>query len=78
MLDRGAARVTAAEKVGNEFHVTLTGYAGHGYQLQRSDAAVGAWTNVGVPQVGSGDSLMLSDHGGVTGSGRFYRVRIEP
>jgi autotransporter-associated beta strand protein len=71
-------RILTAVKSGANFTVTVQGYAGHTYQLQRADTLAGPWINVGAAQNGAGASLNLTDNGGATGSARFYRVSVTP
>ena len=63
---------------GQSFTVTITGYAGHGYQLQRADTLTGPWTTVGNNQPGTGAMLAFTDNGGATGTQKFYRISVAP
>lgn len=79
VLNSSNIRVTSSALAGADFTVTLTGYAGHTYQLQRADSLTAAtWTALGTAQPGSGTVLALTDAGGATGPQRFYRVRVSP
>ena len=78
VIENTDRRILTSEKSGANFSVTITGYAGYSYQLQRSDTLTGAWTNIGPAVVGNGSTLILTDVGGATGSARFYRVAVTP
>lgn len=57
---------------------TRTSVVGHTYQLQRSDSLIPAdWVNIGAGRSGTDDPLLFQDANGVTGSSRFYRIRIQ-
>ena len=61
------------------FSLTIQGYDGHSYQLQRSATLNSAdWQNVGPAQDGTGGALTFTDFG-VSGSPQgFYRILISP
>ena len=78
VLDRSDRVITSFAEVGGDVAVTITGYAGHNYQLQRSDTLPGDWQDVGAPQVGAGAPLQFTD-AWVTGqTNRFYRIKVSP
>ena len=53
VLDASSVRVRQTSVSGANFIVTIQGYQGHTYQLQRSASlTVAAWTNVGASQAG--------------------------
>ncbi len=69
--------VTSAMQSGGTFTLTITGYDGHTYQLQRSATLTGAtWQNLGAAQDGVGDALTFTDATG--GSQNFYRILVSP
>ncbi len=78
VLDSKSVKVTSVAINGSDFVLTLQGYAGHGYQLQRNDDLAGQWANVGSVQNGNGLPLTFTDTGGVSGPAGFYRVLIYP
>lgn len=78
VIENTERRILTATKAGANFSVTITGYAGHNYQLQRADAPGGTWGNIGSPSAGGGTTLTLTDAGGATGTARFYRVLVSP
>ena len=78
VLDRSAVKVDLFEIAGPSINVTLTGYAGHSYQLQYSDDLSGNWKNIGPAQAGGNAPITLTDPAGATGDRRFYRVSLAP
>lgn len=78
VLDSSLVRAKTAEKAGTSFTVTIQGYAGHSYQLQRTETLSGPWTSIGPPQAGNGGMLTFIDSGGATGDRKFYRVAVAP
>ncbi|MCB1134359.1 MAG: hypothetical protein KDN05_24805, partial [Verrucomicrobiae bacterium] len=78
VLDRSAVKIDSVEMAGTSFAVTVTAYAGHVYQLQRSDDLSGPWENIGPAQAGGNAPITLSDPAGATGDRRFYRVSVSP
>jgi hypothetical protein len=69
--------VTSATQSGGTFSLTIQGYDGHTYQLQRSATLNGAnWQNLGTPQDGVGDPLTFTDSN--SGSQNFYRILVSP
>lgn len=79
LLDRSAIKIESCAVEGGEFNVTIMGYAGHSYQLQRSnDLRPAAWANVGTAQAGNGAPLVLTHANGVAAGQGFYRVVVDP
>jgi hypothetical protein len=69
--------VSSAAKSGDTFTLTIQGYDGHTYQLQRSPTLNSAnWQNVGPTQDGVGATLAFTDTPG--GSQNFYRILVSP
>ena len=69
--------VTSAAKSGGTFTLTLQGYDGHTYQLQRSAILSSAnWQNVGPSQDGVGAVLTFTDT--ASGNQNFYRILVSP
>jgi hypothetical protein len=78
VLDRTAVKVDTWAIEGNDFRLTLMGYAGHSYQLQHSDdLRAGSWSNDGAAQPGNQAPLLLTQTNGVTAGRRFYRVQVQ-
>ncbi|MGC3990469.1 MAG: autotransporter-associated beta strand repeat-containing protein [Chthoniobacteraceae bacterium] len=78
VLDSSAVKAADAAFVGSNFTVTVTGYAGHTYQLQRSTTINSpTWTAVGNAQSGTGGQLVFTDSG-TAGTQYFYRVVVSP
>lgn len=79
VLDSSDVEASTVSISGANVVVTVIGYSGHNYQLQRSDSLNPAsWTNVGSAQAGAGTTLTFMDNGGVSGTQRFYRVVVSP
>ncbi len=78
VIENRERRILTAEKLGANFTVTVTGHAGHTYQLQRTDTLGGPWANIGPAFAGTGTTLTLTDPTGATGPQRFYRVAVTP
>ncbi len=76
VLDRSKVKIDACEKRGNSFSLSIMGYSGHGYQLQRSDDLSGSWQNIGSEQAGNNAPLTFTDSTGATLMQRFYRVML--
>ncbi len=76
ILDSSLVKVESASRT-NGFTVTIHGYAGHRYRLQRSATLAGTWTDVGVEQEGTGTVLTFSDPS-AAGSAAFYRIAVTP
>jgi len=79
VLDRNAVRVDSAAVSGEDFTLTIHGYAGHSYQLQyRNDLVNGVWEDIGSPVIGAETTISLTHSGGATISQRIYRVALDP
>jgi rhamnogalacturonan endolyase len=69
--------VTSFSKSGGTLSLTIYGYDGHTYQLQRSTTLNNAnWQNVGPSQDGAGAPLTFSDS--PADAQNFYRVAVSP
>ena len=69
--------VRSVALAGGTFTLTMQGYAGHTYQLQRSTVLNAVnWENAGPAQDGVGTLLTFNDPAG--GSRNFYRVQVSP
>ena len=61
------------------FSLTIQGYDGHSYQLQRSATLNSAdWQNVGPAQDGNGGVLTFTDFGVSGNTQGFYRILVSP
>lgn len=78
ILDSSLVAATSAIRTGATFTVTIQGYAGHNYQLQRADSLPGPWTAIGPAQPGTGGVLTFADAGGATGTQKFYKITVAP
>ena len=79
VLDRNAVRVDSAVVSGEDFRLTIHGYAGHRYQLQhRNNLLDGVWEDIGLPVAGAEAPITLTHLGGATTSLRIYRVALDP
>ena len=79
VLDRNAVRVDSAVLSGEDFTLTIHGYAGHRYQLQcRDDLTSGLWEDIGSPVIGAETPISLTHSGGASTSQRIYRVVLDP
>ncbi|WP_035604164.1 autotransporter-associated beta strand repeat-containing protein [Haloferula sp. BvORR071] len=76
VLDSSKVKVASASRT-NGFTVTIQGYAGHTYRLQRSTSMSSTWVDVGAAQAGSGAVLSFSDPAASETAG-FYRVLVTP
>ena len=62
MLDASAVKVQQVTASGTNLVLTIQGYAGHTYQLQRGDSlTTGTWTNLGAAQSGANAPLTFTD-----------------
>ena len=69
--------VSSAAQSGGTFTLTIQGYDGHTYQLQRSATMKGAsWQNIGPAQDGVDAVLTFTDTAG--GNQNFYRILVSP
>ena len=79
VLERGAIRVESARLKGADLELTLTGYAGHRYQLQWREALAGGdWLSAGPAVTGNDNPLTLTHQDGGAAPHRFYRVVVDP
>lgn len=78
VLDSSLNRVLSHAKSGASFTITIDGYTGHTYQLERADILTGPWTPVGSAQSGTNSVLTLTGPDGATGDRRFYRISVGP
>jgi autotransporter-associated beta strand protein len=78
VIENTERRILTSAKAGPNFSVTIAGYPGHTYQLQRTTTLGGTWTNIGAAVSGTGSTLTLTDTGGATGGAGFYRVFVFP
>jgi autotransporter-associated beta strand protein len=77
LVDSSAVKAADVSISGANFIISVKGYAGHTYQLQRADSLMlPTWTNVGSLQNGTGGTLILTDIGGANGTQHFYRVQV--
>jgi hypothetical protein len=77
VLDYSAVKVKSAAHDGNTFTLTVDGYTGHTYQLQKSTSLEAGFTNTGTPKTGeTGTVLTFSDD--TTGPRGFYRIAVDP
>ena len=79
VLTASSVQVTSAVKSASAFTLTVNGYSGHTYQLQRSPSLTdGSYTNLGSVQSGStGTTLTFTDSAPLANQG-FYRVVLTP
>ncbi|MFO1489273.1 MAG: polysaccharide lyase family protein, partial [Verrucomicrobiota bacterium] len=68
--------VTAFDRTGDTMSLTVYGYAGHTYQLQRASSLHGTWQNIGPAQDGAASLLTFEDVSG--DSANFYRIAVAP
>jgi hypothetical protein len=78
VLDRSLVRVRTFTNVGDKFLLSIDGYTGHNYQLQRRDALDSDWQNVGVPIPGDNASILFSNPAGTPADRCFYRISVRP
>jgi hypothetical protein len=78
VIDSSGTTITSAGIIGSTMTLTIQGYVGHTYQLQRT-ASISApnWQNIGLPQDGLGAPLTFTD-AFVPGGQFFYRIQIAP
>jgi autotransporter-associated beta strand protein len=77
ILDSSKVQV-AGFSMTNGFTVTIQGFTGHNYRLQRSSTlAAPTWSDVGPAQPGNGSVHTFSDPS-APGEAAFYRVAVEP
>ena len=79
VLTASAVKVRSATKVGTTVVVTIDGYTGHTYQLQRSASLnTGSFANIGPPQIGTTGAMLTFTDGNASGAEGFYRVVVNP
>ena len=78
VLDRSKVRVNSVVKSGNSITLTITGFSGHNYQLQRGDDLSGPWQNTGPSQTGDNTPITFTDQAGASTAHRFYRIAVSP
>jgi autotransporter-associated beta strand protein len=79
VLDSSAVRTRGISTSGGVVAVTIQGYPGHSYQLQRSDTlAPAAWQNLGTSQRGDGGILTFTDSPTANSTRGYYRVVVSP
>ena len=78
VIDSSVVRVKGVRMGGGVLSLTIDGYTGHSYQLQRSDSLVSpAFADLGSPQSGTtGAALIFTDQ--ISSAQGFYRVRVDP
>jgi hypothetical protein len=77
VIDSSNTRITSVMLQGGMIELTIQGFAGHSYQLQRAASLnAPAWQNIGAPQDGSGAVLTFNDP--VVVGQFFYRIVIAP
>lgn len=79
VIDSSVVRAKGVTRDSGGITITVEGFSGHAYQLQRSDSlASGAFADLGPVQTGTtGATLTFQDASPATGQG-FYRVRVDP
>ena len=77
ILDSSMVQAASASRT-NGFTVTIQGYTGHSYRLQRSATLIHPdWTDIGTAQPGDGAILTFTDPS-AAGSALFYRIAVLP
>ena len=78
VIDSGVVRITGVNVAGGVLTLSMNGYSGHSYQLQRSNSLTGtAFANLDSPQSGTtGSTLTFTDS--VSSAHGFYRVQVDP
>jgi len=78
VLDSSLVRVKSSTRVGTTVSITIDGYTGHTYRLQRSLSLAGStFITIGSPQVGrTGNTLTFIDPN-ASGASGFYRVSVD-
>ncbi len=78
VIDSSDTRITSASVAGSMMTLTIPGYAGHSYQLQRAASLTSPnWQNVSLPQEGLGAPLTFTDVI-MPGEQFFYRILVAP
>jgi len=78
VLDRSQVVIRSLTNTNAQWAISIDGYAGHNYQLQRCDQLGGVWVNIGASQPGAGATLQLGDSTTPAGTSGFYRVMVSP
>jgi hypothetical protein len=79
VIDSSGLKLLSSSKAGAAFSLTIKGYSGHTYQLQRtSSTGLSGWVDIGAVQTGTGGNLTFTDTTGATLVRRFYRVKVTP
>lgn len=78
VLDHSKVKIDTFAKSGTSFTLSLTGYKGHTYQLQRCDELPGPWQDIGPAQTGDDEPITFIDPTGASAPRRFYRVSVSP
>lgn len=78
ILGRELVRVVSLENSDDGIFLTIEGFVGHSYQLQRSDTLGGSWQNVGAAISGNNAPIVLNDSKLTAAERRFYRVAVNP
>ena len=79
VLTANSVQVKSAARSGETITLTIDGYTGHAYQLQRSSGlATASFTNVGTAQIGSTGSTLSFVDSSATALEAFYRVVVNP
>lgn len=81
ILDRSSLKVLSSSKAASTFQLTVTGYAGHQYQLKTALDLSGTWVDSGAPVTGTGTPAapqQISLSAPASEAKRFYRVEITP
>ena len=77
ILDSSMVQVASASRT-NGFTVTIQGYTGHSYRLQRSATLIHPdWADIGTAQPGNESILTFTDST-AAGSALFYRIAVLP
>ena len=79
VLTSSAVKVNSIEMQNGSVTLKITGYAGHGYQLQTSsDFGTTPWVNLDGPQLGAGQELTFSINSIPAVPHYFYRIAVAP
>lgn len=78
VLNRSQVVIRSLTNTNAQWAVSIDGYTGHNYQLQRCDQLGGGWVNIGASQPGAGATLQLGDSTNPVGTSGFYRVLVSP
>ncbi|MBC7979746.1 MAG: hypothetical protein H7Y36_04195 [Armatimonadetes bacterium] len=79
VLDHSSVKLESFSMTAQEFSLTIKGYEGHSYQLQRSDKLnTSDWTDIGTAQAGHGANLIFKHTNPVNSLRGFYRIKVAP